>query len=75
MVMRRTGVRFFISHDLCFPANRAYFTLDAIRAYRQHGVSILLAPVGSPKIDKFCCGAKKFRDEVMIPVRAISCSA
>jgi len=64
--------RDFSSLTLCaFPANRAFFTLDAIRAYRQHGVSILLAPLGSVKVEEFIAQMKQFRDEVMTPARKI----
>ena|SRR5215475_3848433 len=58
--------RDFSSLTLCaFPANRAFFTLDAIRTYRQHGASILLAPLGSAKVEEFTAQMQQFRDEVM----------
>jgi probable F420-dependent oxidoreductase len=64
--------RDFSSLTICaFPANRSYLTLDAIRVYRQHGASILLAPVANPKIDEFIEHLRKFRDEVMNPARNI----
>lgn len=54
-----------------FPANPAYFSLDAIHTFRQHGASILLAPVAHPQIDEFIARLRKFRDEVMRPAKAI----
>jgi len=58
--------RDFSSLTLCaFPANRAFFTLGAIRTYRQHGASILLAPLGSAKVEEFTAQMQQFRDEVM----------
>jgi hypothetical protein len=64
--------RAFSSLTICaFPANRVHFTLDAIRTFRQYGASILLAPVGNPKIEEFVAGLQKFREEVMIPARDI----
>jgi probable F420-dependent oxidoreductase len=62
----------FSSLTVCaFPANKAYFTLEAIHTYRQHGASILLAPVGSPQVKEFVAQLQKFRDEVMIPAQDI----
>ena len=62
----------FSSLTLCaFPTNRAFFTLDAIRTYRQHGASILLAPLGSAKIEEFIAQMQQFHDEVVAPARGI----
>ncbi len=64
--------RDFASVTICvFPANRAFFTQEAIRTYRQHGASILLAPVVSPKREEFVTQMKRFREEVMLPAREI----
>jgi probable F420-dependent oxidoreductase len=64
--------RAFSSLTICaFPANRAHFTPDAIRTLRQYGASILLAPVGNPKIEEFVAGLQKFREEVMIPAQDV----
>ncbi len=64
--------RDFSSLTLCaFPANRAFFTLDAIRTYRQHGASILLAPLGSAKVEEFIAQMQQFHDEVVAPARGI----
>jgi probable F420-dependent oxidoreductase len=64
--------RDFASLTLCvFPTNRAFFTLDAIRTYRQHGAAIMLAPLGSPNIEEFIAQMKQFRNEVMVPAREI----
>jgi probable F420-dependent oxidoreductase len=64
--------RDFSSLTLCaFPTNRAFFTLDAIRTYRQHGASILLAPLGSAKVEEFIAQMQQFRDAVMTPARGI----
>jgi probable F420-dependent oxidoreductase len=64
--------RNFSSLTICaFPADKAHFTPGAIRTYRQHGASILLAPVGSPRAQEFVAQLQKFRDEVMIPAQDI----
>jgi probable F420-dependent oxidoreductase len=64
--------RDFASLTLCvFPANQAFFSLDAIRTYQEHGASILLAPVGSPQVDEFITQMERFKAEVMEPVRKI----
>jgi len=64
--------RDFSSLTICaFPAKRDFFTLDAIRTYRQHGVSIMLAPLGATTVEEFIGQMKKFREEVMIPARTI----
>jgi probable F420-dependent oxidoreductase len=64
--------RDFSSLTLCvFPANRAFFTLDALRTYRQHGAALVLAPLGSPKLEDFIAQMRQFRDEVMSPAREI----
>src|SRR5262245_22225483 len=60
--------RDFSSLTICaFPANRAHFTLDAIRTYGQYGTSVLLAPLGNPNVDEFIAQMKQFRDEVIVP--------
>ncbi|MGE0821518.1 MAG: LLM class flavin-dependent oxidoreductase [Candidatus Binatia bacterium] len=64
--------RDFSSLSICaFPANRSYFTQEAIRTYRQHGASVLLAPVANPQVDEFIAQLRTFRDEVMAPARTI----
>lgn len=64
--------RDFASITTCvFPANKAYFSLEAIRAYRQKGASSLLAPVANPQIDEFVAQLRKFRDEVMVVAKGI----
>jgi probable F420-dependent oxidoreductase len=51
------------------PANPAFCTVDAIRTYRQHGASLLLAPIASSNVDEFLAQMKRFKTEVMDPVR------
>lgn len=64
--------RDFSSLTICvFSPNRAHATLDAIRAYRQHGASIMLAPLGNPNLNEFIEQLKQFREEVMEPARTI----
>ncbi len=64
--------RDFSSLTICvFSPNRAHATLDAIRTYRQHGASIMLAPLGNPNLDEFIAQMKKFREDVMEPAQAI----
>lgn len=64
--------RDFSSLTICaFPANKAHFTPEAIHAYRQHGASILLAPVGNPNPTELVQQLRHFRDEVMVPSRTI----
>jgi alkanesulfonate monooxygenase SsuD/methylene tetrahydromethanopterin reductase-like flavin-dependent oxidoreductase (luciferase family) len=64
--------RDFSSLTICvFSPNRAHATLDAIHAYRQHGASILLAPLGNPNLNEFIEQLKQFREEVMEPARTI----
>jgi probable F420-dependent oxidoreductase len=64
--------RDFSSVTICvFSPNRAHATLDAIRTYRQHGASIMLAPLGNPDLNAFIAQMKQFREEVMEPTRAI----
>lgn len=64
--------RDFASLTICvFSPNRAHATLDAIRTYRQHGASIMLAPLGNPNLNEFIAQMKQFRDEVMEPARTI----
>ena len=54
-----------------FSANREYYTLEAIRAYRQHGTSMMLAPLGNPNLEEFVGQMKQFRDKVMTPAEKI----
>jgi alkanesulfonate monooxygenase SsuD/methylene tetrahydromethanopterin reductase-like flavin-dependent oxidoreductase (luciferase family) len=64
--------RDFASLTICvFSPNRAHATLEAIRTYRQHGASIMLAPLGNPNLNEFIAQMQQFRDEVMAPARAI----
>lgn len=64
--------RDFSSLTICvFSPNRAHATLDAIRAYRQHGASIMLAPLGNPDLNAFIAQMRQFREEVMEPARTI----
>ena len=65
--------RDFASLTICvFSPNRAHATLDAIRIYRQHGASIMLAPLGNPNLNEFIAQMQQFRDEVMEPARDLS---
>src|SRR6185369_539852 len=64
--------RDFSSLTICaFPAKRDFFTPEAIRVYRQHGASVMLAPLGATQVEEFIGQMKTFRDEVMLPARAI----
>jgi len=64
--------REFSSLTICvFSPNRAHATLDAIRTYRQHGASIMLAPLGNPNLNEFIAQMKQFRNEVMDPARSM----
>lgn len=64
--------RDFSSLTTCvFSPNRAHATLDAIRTYRQHGASIMLAPLGNPDLNAFIEQMKTFRKDVMEPARTI----
>jgi probable F420-dependent oxidoreductase len=64
--------RDFSSLTICvWSPNRAHCTLEAIRAYRQHGASIMLAPVENPNPNEFIVQLKQFCDEVMEPARKI----
>ena len=64
--------RDFSSLTICvWTPNRAHYTTEAIRSYRQHGASIMVAPVGNANLNEFIVQMKKFRDEVMEPARNI----
>jgi probable F420-dependent oxidoreductase len=64
--------RDFPSLTICvFSTNRAHYSVEAIRAYRQHGASIMLAPLGNPSLNEFIVQLKQFRDDVMAPTEKI----
>jgi probable F420-dependent oxidoreductase len=64
--------RDFSSLTICvFSPNRAHATLDAVRTYREHGASIMLAPLGTPNVAEYIEKMKKFRAEVMEPARTL----
>ncbi len=52
-----------------FSADRAHYSIEAIRAYRQHGVSMMLAPLGSPNLKELMGQMKQFRDDVLAPAK------
>ncbi len=64
--------RDFAELTICaFPANRSFFNLEGIRTYRQHGASILLAPIGNPDVNVYIEQMRRFKQEVMEPARTI----
>jgi hypothetical protein len=64
--------RDFSELTLCaFPADRSFFSIEGIRTYRQHGASILLAPLGSPDVKTYIEQMQAFKEEVMEPTRAV----